>query len=157
MYEYHLGPGEPAYPAHFNCQCDEEVMQALVMAGAMVAIADGFVAQVERDELVHFIDRQGFVPSISRQRIAAAFDATVRELDDRNAPNVIVEKFRPLSGLSLGSVVMRVAQRVAAADGKLHHRELQAIHLIGLILAEAFVTRRHGDCRLQPIDAAPAR
>jgi hypothetical protein len=39
-----LRPGEPGFPAHLNCRCDEEVMQALVMAGVMVVLADGFVA-----------------------------------------------------------------------------------------------------------------
>lgn len=131
-------------------------MQALVTAGAMVAVADGFVARVERDELVNFIDRQGFVPSISPQRLAAVFDARVAELDDRNGPNVIVEKFRPLAGLSLGSVVMRVAQRVASADGKLHQRKLQTMNLIRMILAEASRSRQRVGCgRPQPIAGAP--
>jgi tellurite resistance protein len=134
VHEYRLRQKEPASPVDLSYQRDEEVMQALVTAGAMVALADGFVARVEREELVDFIDRQGFVPSISPQRIAAVFDARVRALDDRNGPNVIVENFRPLAGLSLGSIVMRVALRVAAADGRLDHRELQTMHLIRLIL-----------------------
>lgn len=122
----------------------------------MIAIADGSVAPVERDELVNFINRQGFVPSIGPARIAAAFDARLRELDDRDGPNIIVERFRPLAGLSLGSVVMRVAQHVAAADGKLHHRELRTMDLIRLILAKASLSGRRGESRLrQPIAAAP--
>jgi tellurite resistance protein len=123
-------------PVPFRCQLDEEVMQALVTAGAMVAVAHGAVEQIERDELVSFIDHQGFVPSISPERIATVFDARVRELDDRNAPNIIVDKFRPVAGLALGSVVIRVAQRAAAADGKLNQREVQAMDLIRLILVE---------------------
>lgn len=156
MYQYNLRPREPAYPARSSYQRDEEVMQALVTAGAMIAIADGSVAPVERDELVNFINQQGFVPSIARARIAAVFDARLRELDDRNGPNVIVEKFRPLAGLSLGSVVMRMAQHVAAADGKLHHRELRTMDLLRLILAKASLSGRRGESRLlQPVAAAP--
>ena len=34
---------------------DEEVMQALVTAGALVALSDGRLEAVERDELVNFI------------------------------------------------------------------------------------------------------
>jgi tellurite resistance protein len=39
---------------------DEEVMQVLVTAGAFVALADGRVETVERDELVNFIDNNIF-------------------------------------------------------------------------------------------------
>lgn len=157
MYEYDLRSGEPAYHANPSHQRDEELLQALVTAGAMVALADGVLAQAESDELVNFIDRQGFVPSIFPRRIAAAFDAKVRVLDDRNGPNAILEAFRPLAGLSLASVVMRVAQRVASADGKLHPRELQTIDLIRLILTQNSKSRRRGECRLLPPIVAASR
>jgi tellurite resistance protein len=38
---------------------DEEVMQALVTAGALVALSDGRVEAAERDELVNFADAIG--------------------------------------------------------------------------------------------------
>src|SRR3982074_566063 len=79
---------------------DDEVMQALVTAGAFVALADGRVEAVERDEFVNFIDRQGFVPSISRHEIARAFDNRVRQLEDRDGADAIAETLRPLAGSS---------------------------------------------------------
>jgi len=103
---------------------DEEVMQALVTAGALVALSDGRVEAAERDELVNFVDQQGFVPTISRQEIAEAFGSRVRQLEDRRGVSVIVENLRPLAGLS----------RVAAADSKIHPAELQAIQLIRLVM-----------------------
>src|ERR1700730_13970256 len=113
---------------------DEEVMQALVTAGGLVGLADGRVEGVERNELVNYIDRQGFVPTISQHDIAEAFDNRVRQLEDRDAANVIVETFRPLAGLSLASVVVRSAERVAAADRQIHPGELRALRLIRLIM-----------------------
>jgi tellurite resistance protein len=113
---------------------DEEVMQALVTAGALVALADGRVEAVERDELLSFIDRQRLVPAISQRGIAEAFDRRVRQLEDRDSADVIVEAFRPLAGLSLASVVVRTAERVAAADRQIHPSELQALKLIRLLL-----------------------
>ncbi len=92
---------------------DQDVMQALVTAGALIAAADGRVESVERDELLNYIDRQRFVPTISRASIAKAFDKRVRELKDRDSASVIVEAFRPLAGLS---------------------REVQAFELIRLIM-----------------------
>jgi len=109
-------------------------MQALVTAGALVALSDGRVEAAERDELVNFVDQQGFVPTISRQEIAEAFGSRVRQLEDRRGVSVIVENLRPLAGLSLASVVVRTAERVAAADSKIHPAELQAIQLIRLVM-----------------------
>ena len=114
---------------------DEEVMQALVTAGALVALADGQVKAIERDELVNFIDRQGFVPSISRQEIGEAFDSRVRQLEGRDSADAIAQMMRPLAGLSLASVVIRTATQVAAADRYIHPGEAQALKLIRMALS----------------------
>ena len=113
---------------------DEEVMQALVAAGALVALADGQLETAEREELVSFIDQQGFAPSTSRRDIALAFDQRVRQLEDQLCANTIMETFRPLAGRSLASVVVRTAERVAAADRKIHAGELRALKLIRLVM-----------------------
>ena len=113
---------------------DEDMLQALVTAGALVALADGELAPVERGELLSFIDRQGFVPTISQRDAAAAFDNRVRQLEDRYGANVILETLRPLAGLSLASVVMRTAERVAAADRKIHRGEQRALQVLRLVL-----------------------
>jgi tellurite resistance protein len=118
----------PDYP-------DEEVLQALVTAGALVALADGSVAHIERDDLVNYIDRQEFVPAFPPHEIAAAFDERVQELKDRDTAEVIISTFRPLAGLSMASVVVRAAERVAAADRQIHPGELQALKLIRLVLS----------------------
>src|SRR5262249_27716510 len=114
---------------HLN-HSDGVLMQALVTAGALVALADGEMEPVERHELVNFIHGQGFVPTISQDRIAEAFDNRVRQIGDRDSANVTAEALRPLAGLSLASVVVRTAERVAAADHKIHPSELQALKLI---------------------------
>jgi tellurite resistance protein len=120
---------------------DEKMMQALVAAGAFVALADGRVEAVERDELVNYIHRQEFVPTISQHDIAEAFDNRVRQLGDRDTANLIVEAFQPLAGLSLASVVVRTAERVAAADRQIHPGELRALKLIRLIMVTLPATR----------------
>ena len=65
-------PGELRDPF----DCDEQAVKALVTAGAFVALADGRVEVIERDEAVHYIDRLQLAPTISRQRIADFFDET---------------------------------------------------------------------------------
>ena len=113
---------------------DERVLQALVTVGALVALADGHLEKVERDELVGFVHRQDFVPTISHSGITKAFDNRVRGLEERCDPNLIIEALRPLADLSLTSVVVRTAERVAAADRTIHPGEEQAIKLIRLIM-----------------------
>ena len=113
---------------------DEQVMQALVTAGALVALSDGRLEAVERDELVNFIDERGFVPTISRREIIEAFDNRVRQLEDRDSANTIVETLGRLAGLSLASIVVRTAERVAAADRKIHPGELRTLKLIRLVM-----------------------
>ncbi len=85
---------------------DDIVMQAVVTAGALVAIADGRVDRREREELMNFIDQQKLLPSIPSQDIADAFDKRVQQLQDRNGAGVIMGSLRPLAGLSLASIVV---------------------------------------------------
>ena len=137
---------------HLN-HSDEELMQALVTVGALVALADGQVEPVERHELVNFIHRQGFVPTISQDRIAEAFDNRVRQIEDRDGANVTAEALRPLAGLSLASVVVRTAGRVAAANQKIHPGELQALKLIRLMMMMTFPVKKACDSSRTSITA----
>jgi tellurite resistance protein TerB len=118
----------------YSDQKDQEIMQALVTAGALVALADGRVDAVERDELVNFIDRQRLAPAISQYKIAEAFDNRVRRLEHRDSVDMIVQAFQPLAGRSLASTVIRTAERVAAADRQIHRGEVNALKLIRLLL-----------------------
>jgi tellurite resistance protein len=94
--------------AEYFDQRDEQVMQALVTAGAFVALADGRVKDIERDELLSYVDAQDLVPTIAQQEIVVAFDNRVREIEDRGSANVIVDAFRPLVGRSPSSFLVRV-------------------------------------------------
>lgn len=118
----------------YSAQSDREVMQALVTAGALVALADGQVDAIERDALVDFIDRQRLTPTISQHEIALAFDNRARQLETRDSVDMIVQAFQPLAGRSLASMVVRTAERVAAADRQIHRGELNALKLIRLLL-----------------------
>ena len=126
--------------AEYFDQRDEQVMQALVTAGAFVALADGRVKDIERDELLSYLDAQDLVP-IAQQEMVVAFDNRVREIEDRGSANVIVDAFRPLVGRSPSSFLVGVAERVAAADGYLHPNELQSIEIVRLIVTNRLSNR----------------
>ena len=57
-------------------------MQALVTTGALVALADGRVKNIERDELLSYVDAKDLVLTIAQQEIVVAFDNRVREIED---------------------------------------------------------------------------
>ena len=101
--------------------------------GAFVALADGRLDAIERDEAVGYIDRQQLAPSISRRRIADFFDAQAHHLEGRNFGDLIVEALRPIAALSLAFDVVRIAELVAAADQHVDPNEAQVIRLIRLI------------------------
>lgn len=110
-----------------------EVIQALLTAGALVALADGRVRAAERDEAVNYIDQQVLFLAIPRSKIAEAFDRQTRRLLQRDSPDVIMNALRPLSGSSSASLVLGIAERVAAADRHIHRNELSALKLLRLI------------------------
>jgi tellurite resistance protein TerB len=98
-----------------------------------VALADGRLDAIERDEAVNYIERQQLAPTISRQRIAEFFDARARDLEDRDFADLIAEALRPVAALALTFDVVRIAELVAAADRRLDSNEAQVIKLIRLI------------------------
>jgi tellurite resistance protein TerB len=112
---------------------DEQVVKALVTVGAFVALADGRVQPIERDEAVRYIDRRRLAPTISQERIAEFFDDRARRLQDRDFADVIVEALRPAAALSLNFDAVRIAELVAAADQHLVPNEAQVLRIIRLI------------------------
>jgi tellurite resistance protein TerB len=112
---------------------DEQVVKALVTVGAFVALADGRVQAIERDEAVRYIDRRRLAPTISQERIAEFFDDRARRLQDRDFADVIVEALRPAAALSLNFDAVRIAELVAAADQHLVPNEAQVIRIVRLI------------------------
>ena len=88
----------------------------MVTASALVPLADGQADEVERDALVNFVDRQGFVPTVSQREIAEAFDNSVRKIRQRGVSPVMEALRVPWRAYKLASVIVRTAARVAAAD-----------------------------------------
>jgi tellurite resistance protein len=121
--------------------CDEQVVTTLVTVGAFVALADGHVDEIERDEAVNYIDRRGLAPTISRQRIAEFFDARARHLENRDFADLIVDALRPMAALSLTFDVIRIAELVAAADRHVDPNEERMVRLIRLIAMTSPVTK----------------
>ena len=116
-------------PARLN----EQAAVALVIAGALVAVADRRVSPVERDEVIRFIRDRGLAPHMSDDRLFAIFDDLAERLEEPDFANVVIDALRPIANLPLSSHLMELSERVAAADEDVHPHELQAIKLLRLL------------------------
>ena len=123
-----------ALVAEYLEQQDEEAMQALVAACAFMAVADGQVQLVERDELLNFVKREGLVSPTARCDIGEMFDSRVRQLESARSFDAVAGALRPMAGSPLASVLVRSAERIVAADRDLHPSEVDALRFIRRIL-----------------------
>jgi tellurite resistance protein len=120
---------EIADPSSLN----EQAAAALVIAGALVAVADRRVSPVERDEVIRFIRARGLAPHLDDERLFAMFDALAERLEEPDFANVVIDTLRPVSDMPLSSHLMELSERVAAADEDVHPHEVQAIKLLRLL------------------------
>jgi tellurite resistance protein TerB len=111
----------------------EQAAAALVIAGALVAVADRRVAAVEREEVIRFIRDRGLAPHVSEPRLAEMFDELAERLEQPDFANVVIDTLRPVSDLPLSAHLIDISERVAAADEDVHPHELQAIKLLRLL------------------------
>ncbi|MBR0815812.1 TerB family tellurite resistance protein [Bradyrhizobium diazoefficiens] len=112
---------------------NEQAAVALVIVGALVAVADRSVSPVERDEVIRFIRDRKLAPHIPDERLYAMFDELAERLEEPDFANVVIDTLRPVSNLPLSSHLMELSERVAAADEDVHPHEDQAIKLLRLL------------------------
>lgn len=112
---------------------NEQAAVALIIAGALVAVADRRVSPVERDEVIRFIRDRDLAPHMSEERLFAIFDELAERLEEPDFANVVIDTLRPVSNMPLSSHLMELSERVAAADEDVHPHEVQAIKLLRLL------------------------
>ncbi|WP_339027099.1 tellurite resistance TerB family protein [Bradyrhizobium symbiodeficiens] len=112
---------------------NEQAAAALVIVGALVAVADRRVSPVERDEVIRFVRDRKLAPHIPEERLYAMFDELAERLEEPDFANVVIDTLRPVSNLPLSSHLIELSERVAAADEDVHPHEVQAIKLLRLL------------------------
>lgn len=122
-------PIEITEPSSLN----EQAAAALVIAGALVAVADRQVSPLERDEVIRFVRDRKLAPHITDDRLFAIFDELAERLEEPDFANVVIDTLRPVSDLPLATHLMDLSERVAAADEDVHPHEVQAIKLLRLL------------------------
>ena len=125
---------------------DDELLDAVVTAAALVARADGWIEPVERNHLLDFLNRNGLLSVFTRGEILEVFDSRIRQIDERNGVEAAVDSLWRLAGRSRARLAVHAGECIAAADGHLHPRELQVLHLLRVALsAQSRLRRPHRD------------
>jgi tellurite resistance protein len=117
---------------------EDELLDAVVTAAALVAHADGCIEPVERSQLLDFLNRNGLISLHTRAEILDLFERRVRLLADANGTEAAVEGLRRLAGRSTARLVIDAGDHIAAANGHLHPRELQVLQVIRTAVASRF-------------------
>lgn len=115
---------------------EEALVDAAVMAAALVARADGVVQPIERVEMIGILRRNGLLSAFTRFDLLDAFESRLRQLDEDGGVEAAVESLRQFAGRSPAWLVAETAECVAAADRHVDGRELQMLRLIHIALSE---------------------
>jgi tellurite resistance protein len=126
------------YSRYLNQPCDalavhEDAVNALITAGALVAVADGCLDAAERDRALDYIEERKFAPTTSREQIAERFEACARRLQSTDFAGLVLDALRPVPGLGLALDIVAIAEAVAEADGTVHPSEIKTIALLKLV------------------------
>ena len=114
---------------HMDCH-EDDLLDGVVSAAALVARADGWVQEVERSQLIDFVDRQGLLSVFEREGAAAHFERRVRELREPGGPSAVIRRLRRHRGKATAFIIVSIGEEVAAADSRLDPREQNMMQLV---------------------------
>jgi tellurite resistance protein len=109
---------------------EDELLDAVITAAALVARADGWIQHVECGQLLDFLDREELLSVFSREEALDAFRRCIRELREPGGPTAAVERLRRHAGRAPVRLVVGVGEEVAAADCRLDPREERILAVI---------------------------
>lgn len=109
---------------------EERLFEAVVTAGAVVAVADGVAKPGERAELIDFVDRSTWLQSHTSDETAQAYDARVRQFTLEGGIPEAISSLRGVGDGLGGRVVMAAGHCVACADGSVPAAEQDVLQAI---------------------------
>lgn len=114
---------------YMDCH-EDDLLDGVVSAAALVARADGWVQEAERSQLVNFVDRQGLLSVFERDDAVAHFERRVRELREPGGPAAVIRRLRRHRGKATAFFIVSIGEEVAAADSRLDPREQDMMQLV---------------------------
>ena len=114
--------------AAYSGDRDEQVLDAVVSTAALVARADGWVQEVERSQLLVFVDQRDlpFAP----EDVLVHFERWVRELREPGGPAAAVQRLGRHGDSTVAALIVDVGTGVAAADCRFDVREEKLLRFI---------------------------
>lgn len=120
----------PEAVARYMDYHEDGLLDGIVSVAALVARADGWVQEVERSQLVNFIDRQGLLSAVEREEAVAHFERRVRELREPGGPAAVIRRLRRHRDKATAFFIVSIGEEVAAADSRLDPREQHMLQLV---------------------------
>jgi tellurite resistance protein TerB len=116
---------------------EETLFEAVVVAGVVVALADGQVDTAERLELVRFVEQCEMLPTFTPSDTSDAFDSRVRQFEMVGSVyHAAFKTLRKVDNRPEISEVVEAAESVASADGHVQPpEERQVIQFIRSTIA----------------------
>jgi tellurite resistance protein len=113
---------------------EDELLDAVVSAAALVARADDRIDGAERGQLLDFLERRGILSVFTPAEILDTFERRVRELNEPGGSVAALKHLRRHAERSLARVIFNAGQEIAAADCRVDPREQHTLQLIWITL-----------------------
>jgi tellurite resistance protein len=110
---------------------EDTLFDAVIVAGVVVALADGRADAAERSALVQFVEQNDRLLDFTPTDTSTAFDTYVRQFQiDGSLPETIFNPLRQVGNRAGTREIVDAAKHVALADGEVRSSEREAIQLI---------------------------
>jgi tellurite resistance protein len=119
---------------------ENDLLDAVVTAAALMARADGSLQLVERHRVVDVLADEGFLFVFTRKEILEAFERKLSDLRTASGPSAGVEQLKRFAGRPLSDFVIAVAEQIAAADCRVDRCEQRMLKLVRTALGRPFST-----------------
>ena len=116
--------------AAFREYREDELLDGMVSVAALLARADGWVQEVERIQLLDFLDREDFFSVFAREEVLTQFDRRISELSESGGPSSVLRRLGRHRDGSTATLIVNVGEEIAAADCRLDPREQRVLELV---------------------------
>ncbi|HLH48057.1 MAG TPA: tellurite resistance TerB family protein [Roseiarcus sp.] len=140
---FDLSPAEIV--AEYCAERDDDFLDAIITAAALVSRADNWVQAVEQAQLLDFVDRHDFLSLLPREETLQVFESRVRELRRREGLAAAVIRLSRVAGRHSAPLVVELSEEIAAADCRLDPREQKMLALIRSVFGGAPLPFVRGD------------
>jgi tellurite resistance protein TerB len=140
---FDLSPSEVV--AEYCVERDDDFLDAVITAAALVSRADNSVQPVEQARLMDFVDQHEFLSVLSRAEALQIFERRIRELREHEGLAAAMIRLSRVAGRHSASLVAELGEEIAAADCRLDPRERKILALIRTVLGGAPLPRVRGE------------